>query len=115
MEDVERIHTRLVRFVGHSQQDYVDKMAIAFLKDQDEHRICQDVERLSAMQTSIYRFQNEIYALAGAGAACKRASQVVEEISEVLKWVEELLCYAMCDAKDFRDYYQGQKFMYQQI
>lgn len=113
MEAVERVHRRLAGIVGTSPKDYAENICTSFLENQDKDKIYEQVVKLSKLQKSIYRYQNEVYALSGMGAEELRAAEVLREVVTMVTWVEEILCYAMVDIEEVRDRYTGKQFMYQ--
>jgi hypothetical protein len=113
MEGVERVHRGLGRVTGEVPQDYVERICASFLENRDKDRIYEEVVRISRYRNSIYRYQNEVYALAGAGPEHERAAEVGKEICMVLSWVEEILCYAMVDFSEVQERHLAREFMYQ--
>lgn len=113
MEAVERVYRRLVGIIGASPRDYAERICTAFLEDQDKDKIYEHIVKLSKLQKSIYRYQNEVYALSGMGAEQLRAAEVLREVVTMVTWIEEILCYAMVDFEEVRDRYTGKQFMYQ--
>lgn len=113
MEAVESVARRLGRIVNSSAQEYVNKICTEYLEDKDKDRINEHITRLSKLQKAIYRYQNEVYMLAGVGDKHDRAAKVVQDVCTIVRWVEELLCCAMVDYGDVKDRHVGKKFMYQ--
>lgn len=113
MEVVERVSRQLGRIVSPSAQEFVNNVCLKYLEDRDKDCIYEHVTKIGKLQKSIYRYQNEVYMLEGAGPGCDRASQVVKDVCNLLKWIEEILCYAMVDFQEVRDCHVGKKFMYQ--
>ncbi|KAF8156251.1 hypothetical protein BJ912DRAFT_937122 [Pholiota molesta] len=113
MEAVERVHRSLNRVIEGAPREYVEQICSAFLEHQDKDRIHTKIVKLSKFQNSIYRYSNEVYALAGVAPEFERASEVSREVNMVLSWAEEILCYAMIGVKEVRDRYVGKEFMYQ--
>ncbi|KAF8907607.1 hypothetical protein CPB84DRAFT_1843825 [Gymnopilus junonius] len=113
MEVVERIAQQLGRTINLSAQEFVEKICQQYFQDCDKDWIYKNVVRLGKLQKKIYRYQNEVYELDGVGPQYERACQVVQDVCTPLKWVEELLCYAMIDFEEVRDRHVEKKFMYQ--
>lgn len=112
-EGVERIQRSLARTVGTSPQVYVEGICAAYLEERDKDRIYEKIVRLSKLQNMIYRYSNEVYALAGVGPEHERATQVGADVNTVLGWLEEIFCYAIVDFKEVQDRHRNREFMYQ--
>lgn len=113
MEAVERVHRNMGRVTEDAPQEYVEKICAGFLEHHDKDKIHKKIVRLSRFQKSIYRYENEVYALAGVGKEYDRAAEVTKQVNTLLGWVEEVLCYAMVDFQEVKDCYQAKEFMYQ--
>ncbi len=95
MEAVERVHRRFIGIVGTSSKDYAESICALFLENRDKDEVYEHVVKLSKLQKSIYRYQNEVYALSGMGLEQSRAAEVRQEVVRTVTWVEgdPLLCH----------------------
>ena len=113
MEGVERIRRCLNRTTENNPRNYIEQICSTFLDSQDKDLIYDKIVRLGRLQKSAYRYENEEYTLVGVAAEYEKASEVAKEVSKVLRWAEEILCYAMVDVTEVRDRYAAKEFMYQ--
>lgn len=113
MEGVERVRRRLNKETEGAPRNYAERICSAFLDNLDKDLILDKAVIIGRLQKSAYRYENEVYALAGVTEEYQRASEVTKEVNVVLGWVEEILCYAMVDAQEVRKRYAVNEFMYQ--
>lgn len=113
MEGAERVRRRLNKTTEGAPRNYAEQICSAFLDNLDKDLILDKAVRIGRLQKSAYRYENEVYALAGVTEEYQRASEVTKEVNVVLGWVEEILCYAMVDAQEVRKRYAAKEFMYQ--
>ncbi|KAF8798551.1 hypothetical protein BYT27DRAFT_7122835, partial [Phlegmacium glaucopus] len=113
MERADSVGRRLNRITANAPVIYADQISAQFLVDNDKDLIHNHVVNLSKLQKLIYKYQNEIYALGGICEEYHLADIIVKDVCKVVRWIEELLCYAMVDSDEFRIFYETRKFMYQ--
>lgn len=113
MERVESIDKRLKIITRDSPSEYLNQICCNFLADYDKDPIHEQTIKLGKLQKAIYKYQNEIYALDGIGPTYRRVDDIVKQVCMVVGWVEELLCFAMVDAKEVKIHFERHEFLFQ--
>lgn len=68
---------------------------------------------LTPLQQSIYRYQAELLTLGGLGKEWIRSEEVSKVILKVVRYLEDLLCYAMVDPEELIDLFRRHQLGYQ--
>jgi hypothetical protein len=102
------------RITRNDPTEFMEQVCLAFLTDEDIDTVQKPVVELEKCQKSIYKYQNEIYALGGMTQEYHRVDKMVKEICRVVRWIEELLCCAMVDVREVGRMHQERHFEYQQ-
>jgi hypothetical protein len=113
MEHANRVFARMNRITLDNPTAFMEQVCLAFLTNKDIDAVHQHVVKLGKCQKSIYKYQNEIYTLGGITQDYHTVDKMVKEICRVVRWIEELFCYAMVDIAEVGRMHQGHNFEYQ--
>lgn len=94
-------------------QEYLERQAQNYLRDTSKNIFTKQIKFLSKFQASFRRYKGEILQLDGVGPGLDKAERMSREITEVIVWLEELLCQAMVGLLSFQAVYLAKRFMYQ--
>lgn len=92
---------------------YLETVARKFSSSHKKDDIYKEIVDLSKLRTAVRQYEDEILQEAGVGSELEKAQVLSKEITEVIAWLEELLCQAMVDARLFDHMYRHREFMYQ--
>lgn len=98
---------------GGTPQEYLERQAQNYLRDMSKNIFTKQIKFLSKFQASFRRYEGEILQLDGVGPGLEKAERMSREITEVIVWLEELLCQAMVGLLSFQAVYLAKRFMYQ--
>ena len=94
-------------------RDYVERQAQSYLLDSNKKALSKHIQFLMKYQASFHRYEGEILQLEGVGPGLEKAETMSREVTEVIVWLEELLCQAMVGMLSFQAVYLAKRFMYQ--
>ena len=118
LEQANRIQYRLGKLIGRpeiSATEFMDKLCIDFFANGDMGIIQEHVDKAGKLQKYIWKYQNEVLALAGIGPDFYRVDAIVKNVCMVVGWVEELLCLAMVDAAEVTRMYETRSLSFQKL
>jgi len=116
-ECVNRIDSRFMTLIGHRDDPagYIDSICAQYIEDcisaNIEHHVCA----LESMQSSLFRYQDEILTLEGVGAVFNGSDKVLSKVKQLLGWVEEIYGVALFSSQEFRELFKKREFEYQKV
>lgn len=84
-----------------------------FLRDGDQDFIGQQLAEIGKLQSSVYKYENEVLTLAGVGQEYDKVRKTTLVVCEAIQWLEEVLCVAIVDPSDVEKMYKGGEFDFQ--
>lgn len=94
-------------------QEFLEKQAQSYLRDTNKNALSKHIKYLTKFQSSFRRYEGEILQLEGVGPGLEKAERMSREVTEVIVWLEELLCQSMVGLLSFQAVYLAKRFMYQ--
>jgi len=113
LERTNRIAARLQKITGGNAKEYVLHVVEDFLDKYDKDIVYEQIVAVSKLQTSVYRYENEVLTIAGMGPEYDEVRGVTRLVCEVVKWLEEVLCLAMVDAAEVEIMYKESRLPFQ--
>jgi len=113
LERTNRIAARLQKITGGNAKEYVLHVVEDFLDKYDKDLVYEQIVAVSKLQTSVYRYENEVLTIAGMGPEYDEVRGVTRLVCEVVKWLEEVLCLAMVDAAEVEIMYKESRLPFQ--
>ncbi|RDB27040.1 hypothetical protein Hypma_005155 [Hypsizygus marmoreus] len=110
---VERVAVKLEKSIGPSSFHHVDTVCTQYLSSHDKDDINDAIIKISPLQCSINRYQDEILQVSGVSEEWQRSEDVARSVREVIQNLEELLCTAMVGYDDLVSLHRAKKCMYQ--
>jgi hypothetical protein len=109
-----QLSLKFSRLVDNDPPKFVEDLLTAYFKscDEDTLSVHDGVLRVQWYQKCIQRYKDQILQLGGVGPEWKEVSQLLNQLTEVMRWIEEVLCFAMVDQEGLVASYQGQMLMY---
>jgi hypothetical protein len=93
--------------------DYVEAVVQQYLRSNNHSDISRHIHVISKHQSLFRRYEAEILQVDGVGTALEKAEGMSRETTQVIVWLEELLCQAMVGLLSFQATYLAKRFMYQ--
>ena len=84
-----------------------------FLEKYDIQVVHKQIAAVSKLQTSVYRYENEVLTIAGMGPEYDEVRGVTRPVCEAVRWLEEVLCLAMVDTADLEIMYKESRLPFQ--
>ena len=102
-----------LHYGGRPTTDYVEAVAQQYLHSNKEDDISKHLRIVSKHQSLFRRFEAEILQADGVGEGLEKAERMSREVTQVIVWLEELLCQAMVGLLSFQAQYLAKRYMYQ--
>ena len=99
--------------MGGNAKKYVLHVMEGFLEKYDIHIVHEQIVAVTKLQTSVYRYENEVLTIAGMGPEYDEVRGVTRLVCEVVRWLEEVLCLAMVDTADLEIMYKESQLPFQ--
>ena len=115
MKQVDRVYRRFKTTTTNEPVQFTDNICQSFINEGNKDDLNEWIVKLGKYQKSIYKFQNEILALAGVGPDFQKVDNISKEINRVVHWVEEILCVAMVEANKVSKMHAERRFKYQTL
>jgi len=93
--------------------EFLKKQAQNYLCDTNKNALSKHIKYLTKFQSSFRRYEGEILQLEGVGPGLEKVERMSQEVTEVIVWLEELLCQSMVGLLSFQAVYLAKRFMYQ--
>ena len=113
LERADRTAARLRKITEDDSRKYVRRIVEEFLNGRDKDVVYEQIVAVGKLQKSVYRYENEVLALAGLGSEYDRVKEISCSVCDVIRWLEEVLCMAMVDAAEVEKTYQECLFSFQ--
>lgn len=93
---------------------YLENICVDYIAKTDQTILERALTNMEQLKNNLIRCEDNILQLAGVGQELYSAQEQRRKIDLVIKWLEELLCYAMVDVTELSDMHTNRKLMYQQ-
>lgn len=100
--------------VAPSANVYLENICVDYIAKTDQTVLERALTDMEQLKNNLIKCEDNILQLAGVGKALYSAQERRQKIDLVIKWLEELLCYAMIDVADLSDMHTNTQLMYQQ-
>lgn len=107
------VATKLHTLTGHAAYNYLESTCSSFIFTRRKDDVRNKIISISKLQRAIYRCQDKIIELGGMGKEWERAEEVSKDVVRVVRWLEDILCWAMVDIQELITLHNHQKLMYQ--
>lgn len=98
-----------------SFKQFAERMYLRFCANKYKDDIHDTIVDIGKYQTSLHRYEDEILQLAGVGPQLEKVQDRSREVTDLIAWLEEVLCLAMVDnALLFKMHTEG-KLLYQNV
>lgn len=98
---------------GGRATDYVEAVAQQYLRSNKNDDISKHIRTMSKHQSLFRRFEAQILQEEGVGEGLEKAEGMSREVTQVIVWLEELLCQAMIGLLSFQALYLAKRYLYQ--
>ncbi|KIL54939.1 hypothetical protein M378DRAFT_91689 [Amanita muscaria Koide BX008] len=112
-ERVVAIQGQLRHFTVPSLNAYVDGIYSQFMNSGDETLIDKAIANVGAFRKELLECEQNILQLEGVGKRLLAARKISCEVEAVIKYLEEILCFAMTDISELVDKHDKKQLMYQ--
>lgn len=113
LERLDRAHIKFNLTVNPSAALYLETVARKFMATHEKDDIYKEIVTVNKIRTAIHQYEGKILQEAGVGPELVKAQTLSTKVTEVISWLEELLCQAMVDVHLFKNKYRHCQFMYQ--
>lgn len=100
-------------FIDTHPKLYIERLYHGYTTSQDIDILRDANFQLGNILTPMQVHEGDALELVGLGPEWRRLQSWVTLISQVIRWVEEMLCLAMIDIEDLRVEHRKKKLMYQ--
>jgi hypothetical protein len=101
------------KLIGDSTFNHVKGVFNDFKRTGDKDIIQDAITAASRLEKHIRLCEAQILQLAGVGTEYEQVASVARCISDLIKWLEEILCTAMVDTEELFMAHKKQSLMYQ--
>jgi hypothetical protein len=113
LERSDRIFARLQKITASNPVRFLRGIVEKFLENHDKNEIYNQVVEMGKLQKSIYKYENEVLTLAGLGTEYDKVKRVTQQVCQVIRWVEEVLCLAMVEATEVQRTFEASRLLFQ--
>jgi hypothetical protein len=92
---------------------YVEALIDNFKTTQDKDVFRDAIIDVSRLQKSSHLYEAQILELVGVSPEFSQAKSISKDISDLIRWLEEILCLAMVDAEELWKAHKSCSLMYQ--
>ncbi|KAG6914118.1 hypothetical protein DXG01_002337 [Tephrocybe rancida] len=114
---VEHLNAKLDGFLGDKgARHFIESFYHQYVSDVSPEPIDDAIAAVSQMQTSIYRYSDELLQISGTlGTEWKRADAVRKRVGDIARGLQELLMEGMVDINDLKVLYSCNKLVFQSL
>lgn len=114
LERSERVAISLANLInGESATSFIDSICRQYIGTQNEDLIHNPAIRASRLTISIQRYHDEVLQLVGVGPELQRVSGIENDVRNLTRWLEELMCSVMTGYNDVVRTYEAKGFAFQ--
>ncbi|KAF9463102.1 hypothetical protein BDZ94DRAFT_1259612 [Collybia nuda] len=111
-ECAEAAAAKFHKILGRSPFHFVDTIYNGYLLNQNLDTFRDAIITITQLQKSIRQCQGEILQLAGVGKQFERCKIIAKSVDDVLKALEDALCYGMTGIDDLVQSHSRQELLY---
>jgi hypothetical protein len=100
IQRADRVAVNLRKLTHNSSEGYVDGIFRMYRTTRNNDSINEALAKLAGLQTSISNCEAEVLQLAGVGESLQHVTDIRRCVDEVVRWLEDLLCWALIGAED---------------
>jgi hypothetical protein len=109
------VAVNLRKLTHNSSEGYVDGIFRMYRTTRNNDSINEALAKLAGLQTSISNCEAEVLQLAGIGESLQHVTDIRRCVDEVVRWLEDLLCWALIGAEDLLTAHKQQSLLYQKV
>lgn len=109
----DKVATDLYVLTDHAIYHYLESVCSQFIFTHRKNNIRNEIVRVSKLQRQIYRCLDNIMELSGMGAEWEKAEKISKDVVKVIRWLEDVLCWAMVDLRELVSMHNHKKLLYQ--
>ncbi|KAF8333823.1 hypothetical protein F5887DRAFT_921659 [Amanita rubescens] len=112
-EQAKQAHNAFLANIGPSPMAYVETVYQAFIEKKDDMIIENATTKILRFQTELMNCENHVLQVDGVGEELHAIQKKGYDVSSVIRWLEEIWCYALSDIPELIKLHTLSKLMYQ--
>lgn len=110
-----QVHNAFLASTGPSSIAYVETVYQAFIEKKDDIIIENALTKILCFQTELMNCENHVLQVDGVGEELRAVQKKGYDVSSVIRWIEEIWCYALSDIPELIKLHALSKLMYQAV
>ena len=109
----ETVAVKLRELVRPMAAEYLERVYTSYIFTRRKDDIRNQITTISHLGQAIYQCQGNILRLAGVGTEWERAEVISKAVVRVVRWLEDILVWAMIDFHELVAMHNRRELMYQ--
>ena len=109
----ETVAVKLRELVRPMAAEYLERIYTSYTFSRRKDNIRAEITAVSHLQKAIYQCQANILQAAGVGTEWERAEEISKAVVRVVRWLEDILVWAMIDVHELVAKHNRRELMYQ--
>lgn len=114
-EKAEQVASEFTTLMGKSPFHFVDRLYHCYIVTRKNNTFRDAIITIALLQKSIRQCQDGILQLSGIGKLWTQCEEVGKCVSDVLKALEDVLCYGMAGLEDLIECHSRRELLYQTL
>lgn len=112
-EQAEAVAVQLHKLTGPVPHEFLECIYGSYVFTRQKDDIRNKIIDISRLRDQIYECQNHVLQLAGVGIQWRRVEDILKAVVRVVRWLEDVLCWAMIDITELISMHNHGQLEYQ--